>query len=361
MKKKSALLVFLLGSALLLCACGTLSPTAEAAAYDKYSATYLDTFDTVITLTGYAQSKAEFDAAASLLHARYVSLHRLYDNYNTYDGVENLCTLNQRAAQEPVTVDAPLFNLLALCKAQQPLLHGQVNVAMGSVLDIWHTYREAGLNDPERAQLPDRDALIQASAHTNFDDVILDEEHQTVFFTDPALKLDLGAVAKGYATELVAQELIASGFTSFVISAGGNVRAGSAPMDGRSGWGVGIQNPALDKANDLVDVLYLTDLSVVTSGNYQRYYTVDGVMYHHLIDPDTLMPSTHFPSVTIVTEDSGIADLLSTAVFLMPYEEGRAFVDSLNGVEALWIFDDGATAMTDGMKAYAQSQGASAR
>ena len=108
-------------------------------------------------------------------------------------------------------------------------------------------------------------------------------------------------------------------------------------------------------------MLYLNDLSVVTSGDYQRFYEVDGVRYHHIIDPETLMPSRFMRAVTVVTRDSGMADLLSTALYLMPYEEGRAFVDGLPGVEAFWVLNDGAIQYTDGMKTFLLSAGASAR
>ena len=141
---------------------------------------------------------------------------------------------------------------------------------------------------------------------------------------------------------------------------GGNVRMGNPPADGRAKWGVGIQDPdgAVLGLSDIVETLYLTGCSVVTSGDYQRYYVVDGQRYHHLIDPDTLMPDTDFRSVSIITEDSGYADLLSTAAFLMPYEESRAFIDSLDGVEAIWLFPDGSKKMTFGAMNVAKSCGA---
>lgn len=332
------------------------------AVMNKYSTMYLDSFDTVITLIGYAESEETFNEQADKVHEMFLYMHKLFDTYNSYEdeGIVSIFTLNERAAQEPVAVDPILFSLLTFCKANYALCHEQVNVAMGSVLSIWHEYREAGLADPEHAQLPPMEALEAASGHMNIDDLVLDEENMTVYFADPQLRLDVGAVAKGYATELISQMLLAGPMPSFIISAGGNVRTGISPQDGRKAWGVGIQDPdgSVFGLSDYVEVLYIHDISVVTSGDYQRYYEVDGQRYHHLIDPETLMPDTDFRSVSIITEDSGYADMLSTAAFLMPYEESRAFIESLNGVDAIWLFPDGSMQMTDGAMKVAKSCGA---
>ena len=332
------------------------------AVMNKYSTMYLDSFDTVITLIGYAESEETFNEQADQVHEMFLYMHKLFDTYNSYEdeGIVSIFTLNERAAQEPVAVDPILFSLLTFCKANYALCHEQVNVAMGSVLSIWHEYREAGLADPEHAQLPPMEALEAASGHMNIDDLVLDEENMTVYFADPQLRLDVGAVAKGYATELISQMLLAGPMPSFIISAGGNVRTGISPQDGRKAWGVGIQDPdgSVFGLSDYVEVLYIHDISVVTSGDYQRYYEVDGERYHHLIDPETLMPDTDFRSVSIITEDSGYADMLSTAAFLMPYEESRAFIESLDGVNAIWLFPDGSMQMTDGAMKVAKSCGA---
>ena len=332
------------------------------AVMNKYSTMYLDSFDTVITLIGYAESEETFNEQADQVHEMFLYMHKLFDTYNSYEdeGIVSIFTLNERAAQEPGAVDPILFSLLTFCKANSALCHEQVNVAMGSVLSIWHEYREAGLADPEHAQLPPMEALEAASGHMNIDDLVLDEENMTVYFADPQLRLDVGAVAKGYATELISQMLLAGPMPSFIISAGGNVRTGISPQDGRKAWGVGIQDPdgSVFGLSDYVEVLYIHDISVVTSGDYQRYYEVDGQRYHHLIDPETLMPDTDFRSVSIITEDSGYADMLSTAAFLMPYEESRAFIESLDGVDAIWLFPDGSMQMTDGAMKVAKSCGA---
>ena len=324
----------------------------------KYQYAFFDVFDTVTTIIGYADSQETFDRVVGEARQQFVRYHQVFDGYNAYDGVHNLYYVNQNAASGPVPAEPELMTLLAWIRDLQPSLEGRVNVAMGAVLRLWHDAREAGV------ALPDEAALREAAGHVDMSQVILDEQAGTVYFADPELSLDLGAVAKGYTAERVAQWMLDSDMPSFIISAGGNVRCGQKPLDGRARWGVSIQDPG--PADGLpgtgyMDVLYLTNLSVVTSGDYQRYYTVDGVRYHHLIDPDTLYPGQHMRAVTIVTQDSGLADALSTAVFLMPYEQGRAFVEALDGVEAYWVLLDGSVQCTDGLRAMLASQGASSR
>jgi FAD:protein FMN transferase len=335
------------------------------AEYVKYADTFFGTFDTVVTVMGYAEDQAVFTRAVAYAQEKFTYLHQQFDNYHEYEGINNLCTLNKTAGISPVTVSKELFDLLVYCKETQPKLQNTVNIAMGAVLSIWHTYREAGLLDPENAQLPPMEELLAARAHTNMDDLILDPENLTVFYADPEMKLDLGAVAKGYSAGLVAQSMLSSDMPSFIIDAGGNICTGNPPMDGRLRWGISIQDPDgtvfSDANTDIMDVLFLTNTAVVTSGDYQRYYTVNNRRYHHIISPETLMPANYMRSVTIVTRDSAYADILSTAVFLMPYEEGRAFVDSLDGVEAFWVLNDRTVMMTDGMAAMAKSIGATSK
>lgn len=216
---------------------------------------------------------------------------------------------------------------------------------MGAVLSLWHQAREEG-------RLPDGDALAHAAEHTDFNDVELNEQENTVFFRDPELKLDLGAVAKGYAVERVAQTLSQT-MPHFLINAGGNVRCGEMPMDGRTAWSVSIQNPdtALTGQGDLLTTVSAANCSLVTSGDYQRYFEVDGVRYHHIIDPETLYPAERYHSVSVVTPDSGMADFLSTYLFVSSPEDGLALVESLKDTEALWVLSDGSIQRSSGFAA----------
>ncbi len=337
-----------------------LFPDAKVAEPKRFTNHFFNTFDTIVSLIGYAPDQETFDSAFQAVQERFTYLHRLFDKYNAYAGINNLYTVNRDAAKAPVKVAPELMEVLVFCRDMQKKYPGLTNVALGSVLNIWHDYRDAAEYDPSKAAIPELEKLQAAAVHTDMDKVILDEKNSTVFFEDPELSLDIGAVAKGYAAESAAQLLLKSPMTSFTINAGGNVRAGDKPLDGRNAWGVGIQNPFFSAYSEAppVETLLLRNLSVVTSGINERFYEVDGVRYHHLIDPDTLFPARFMASVTIVTESSEMADFLSTTLFLMSYEEGRALVESLPGVEALWVLLDGTIQMTEGLDAIAFSKGA---
>lgn len=226
-----------------------------------------------------------------------------------------------------------------------------VNVAMGSVLSVWHEYREHGLSDPDRAQVPDMGVLQKAAEHMDVRNIHIDREKSTVYLSDPSMRLDVGAVAKGYAARRICEKLRQDGVTSALISIGGNVQTIGAKENGKP-WRVGIQNPDTLASISYLHVLELQDLALVTSGNYQRYYQVDGVRYHHIIDPETLMPRQELASVTILCPDGGRADALSTAVFNMPLEEGMRFVESAEDVEAFWVCEDGREVFSSGFEKY---------
>ncbi len=347
----------------LLVAAGTAGYLLTRVRYEKYTESMLDVFDTVITLVAYTKDEAEFEGYFKHAYDRLHELHRLYDYYYPYEGVNNIYTINQNAGKAPVPVDAQVIDMLLFAKNLYGKTLGRTNVAMGSVLAIWHDYREEGINDPDNAKIPPMEDLVAANAHTNIEDLIIDEEAGTVYLADPLMKLDVGAVAKGYATELISKELFEMGMNSGMLSSGGNIRSFGKPMDGiRERWGVGVQNPdasIFSTDEELLDVIFINDGAVASSGDYQRYYEVDGRILHHLIDPDTLMPAGYFRAVTVLTGDAGLADYMSTALFMLPLEEAKRLAESLDSVEAFWVLPDGRMDATAGMVKLLRSQGAS--
>lgn len=309
----------------------------------QYTATFLELFDTVTTIVGRDESEEAFREKANAIRDQLQHYHRLFDIYNEYDGIANIKTINDQAGLSPVTVDPAIIRLLQDCKTYYALTDGRVNVAMGSVLQLWHEARNDSLRDPQNAWLPDAQKLKDAASHTCLDSVVIDEENSTVFITDPAVQLDVGAIAKGWATQQVAN----TAPSGMLISVGGNVCAtGPKTADGTP-WVIGIQNPDNPETN--LHALYVTGGTVVTSGDYQRFFLVDGQKYHHIIDPATQMPGAYWRCVSVVCGDSALADALSTGLFLMDLEQGKALAQKC-GAEVLWVDQNGKEYMTAGFE-----------
>lgn len=309
-------------------------------------------FNTVSTIYAYGDTtEEEFNRYVTIVDETLGYYHKLFDIYFGYSGVDNINTINKKAGKEPVKVDKALVDFLLYCKELYTLTGGKTNVMLGSVLKIWHDAREDaeddfGYLDPK--DLPTAAELAAAAEHTSIDLLVIDEEASTVYISDPKASLDVGAIAKGYTVERLYDLLVAEGADSVALNIGGNLRTIGVKPGGEN-WTTGITNPDKEAEDSLKCRIEIGDTSVVTSGDYERYFIAGDKKYHHIIDPVTLVPAEYFSSVTILTADSGLADALSTALFCMPYEQGRAFLDSLEGVEAVWVFKDGTMYYTDGV------------
>ena len=262
--------------------------------------------------------------------------HRLYDIYDSYENINNLYTLNQEVGNE-VVVDQKIIDLLNYAIDMYNQTSGMMNIAMGSVLKLWHDEREYASYHPNlEGKLPLMSDLEEAAKHTNILDIVIDDERNTVLLKDKLMRLDVGAIAKGYATEEIAKKLQSLGVSSYMLNVGGNIRLIGSKANGEK-WKVGIQDPDESATNNSIAILELQDFAIVTSGSYQRYYYVDGVKYHHIIDPKTLMPENKYVSVSVVAKDSALADALSTALFNLSLDDGKALIKDLNDVYVMWI------------------------
>lgn len=345
MIKKVISIILLILILFSLAACGEKELT-------RYESEFIMLFDTATRIVGFAQSKEKFTEYSQVIYDNLKEYHQLYDIYNDYEDINNIKTINDNAGIKPVKVDKRIIDLLKFSKDLYEKTNGKTNIAFGSVLKIWHEYRTEGIEDPDNAALPSEDELRRAFEHTNIEDIVIDEELSTVFLKDPLMSLDVGSIAKGYATEQVSKTVKDSGMTSGLLSVGGNIRAINNNVTTNAPWNVGIQNPEASTGQSVIEIVKLENRSLVTSGDYERYYTVDGEKYNHIIDPDTLYPSKYFTSVSIICKDSGVADALSTAIFCMPFEEGVRLINSMPETEAMWIFSDKTIKYSDNFESF---------
>lgn len=319
--------------------------------YDKYTESYFEYFDTVSTLTGFDESEEAFLEKNEMVKQELDKYNQLFDIYHSYEGVNNIATINSEGTEKPVKVNPEIITFLQFCKDMYEETNGITNVALGSVLVQWHEARETSNDDPARAYLPDMADLKAASKHCNIDDIVLNEEDSTVFLNDPEMRLDVGAIAKGYACEMIAQKLEEMGADYYSLNLGGNIRTLGVKPNGEP-WIVGIQNPDINSEKTTIEDVNIDGMSLVTSGSYQRYFYVDGKKYHHIINPDTLMTENLWESVSIIAKDSGEADALSSALFNMDYQAGLKFINKLDGREAMWVDGNGEKYYSDGFRKY---------
>lgn len=311
----------------------------------QYKATFLSLFDTVTYIVGRAETQEEFEVLSQEIHDKLEVYHKLFDIYNKYEGINNIKVINENAGKEKVQVDPIIIEFLLDCKKYYDITNGKVNVAMGSVLSLWHEARNVFYDNPFDAYLPNEEALLEAKKHINFDSIEIDQEKSTVYISDSFCRLDVGAIAKGWSVQKVAEEYT----EGILISVGGNVCATGPKTSNNTPWVVGVQRH--DSSTEYLHTLNITKGCVVTSGDYQRYYVVDGKPYHHIIDPETLYPSNYWHTVTIVCDDSGVADMLSTTLFILPLEEGKSLL-KIFSAEAVWVDMNNQVFYSDGFKDY---------
>ena len=329
--------------------CGAIIPPETPPELQRYRDTLLGPFDTVTTFITYAEDEATFNQYRDIVFGTLEDFHQLFDIYNEYEGINNLYTINQMAGIAPVEVDTPIIDLLNLSLESHALTTGMHNIALGPVLQIWHQHRTEGIERPDLATVPTMDELRAANEFTDIHHLIINPENRTVFLDSEHMALDVGAIAKGYATGIAMERAQDAGMDAGIISAGGHVVAvGYPPNTERDYWNISIQDPdTTDFFPQAIDTVGTTDVSVSISGAYERFFEVDGVVFGHLINPDTLMPSVMYAQVVIIHPYSWLTDVLSTALFNLDLETGKALAQQV-GAEVLWVEPTGDWAYTDG-------------
>jgi len=285
------------------------------------------TFDTFVSVQVFTRNEGEARVYLEQARNLFDHYHRLFDAFQGYDGINNVYTINQNAGVAPVSVDPTLFEAIERSVALYNQGLTKTNITLRPITVLYAERYNAYADGATNIENPTQEELDAANKCVGMDNIVLDASRHTVFLKNECNEIDLGAIAKGFVTDLIARRLEEDGLVHGLINAGGNVAAIGNHPDNRP-FNIGIANPDDPTAHNIT--IRIESTNVVTSGDYQRYYMVDGVRMHHLIDPDTLKPGRYNRSVTIIHPDGLFADYVSTDTFLLPYEQIHALSQQLN-------------------------------
>lgn len=290
--------------------------------------------DTLVSIKVYGRNPETLRKAVGAAYAEMRRIAELSDGFPlpgtaAYQS-SDVCRINAQAGKQPVRVDDDTLAMLLLAKKYNTLSEGAFDVTVGPLMDLWGF----GGDNPH---LPSPDQIQAALAHVGSKDLVLNEQERTAFLRRAGMKLDLGAVAKGYATEKALQQLEMHGIDKALIDAGGNIRVLGHNRQ-ELPWRIGIKDPR--KSDAIVATLQLVNASAVTSADYYRTFEEGGKRYHHILDPRTGYPATYSISATVVTNDAGLADILSTVFFILPPDKALEMAAKIPGVELFLVTAD---------------------
>lgn len=292
--------------------------------------------DTYINIKIYSDNDVEANEILNEVDNIYKEYHVLTDRYNGYDGINNLYYINNNVSKDKeIMIDSKLYDLISYASFFGKDTDGLFDINLGGVIDVWKGYRDNGSGIPTIGEL---------KASNKKDDIVLLGDNK---IKNNDINIDLGAVSKGYTTKVVGEYLESVGIDYYLINAGGNVLAGNS-YD-KEYYKIGIQSP--NKDGGIIGVVKGNNISVVTSGGYERNYIYEGKIYHHIISPNTLYPTEYMKSVTVVTPDSALGDMLSTTLFLMDIDSGKEFLKNYDA-EAIWVDNDNNIIKSEGFSKY---------
>lgn len=293
-------------------------------------------FDTYVTVTIYGESEEKLSA----------SLDKVMEQAEEWESVlsptgSTLAQVNAAALQKPVMIPDELWEPLEISRRYGILSDGALDCTMGKLISLWGI----GTDHPYIPDASEVQALLPVQ-----DALAVDEGTHTVQFLNETVQLHFGAVAKGCMADWMAEILQENGITSGTIDLGGNILTIGTKPDGTP-WRVGIANP--QNPSEVLGLVEGSGFSVVTSGDYERYFEKDGIRYHHILNPGTGFPAeSGLAGVSILGTASADCDALSTAVFVLGEEKGLALIESLPGFEAVLVTSEGEIRTSSGIADY---------
>ncbi|WP_099222947.1 FAD:protein FMN transferase [Listeria costaricensis] len=344
--KKWFLLLLACSLVLSLTACG--GSSSDSNSKDKPKTTLLDTpyskteflMGTEVTLKIYDKGKED------VLDKAFDRVEQMDKEITVNDDGKDseVDKINQAAGKEPVKVSDDVFYLVKKGLEYSENSGGSFDITIGPLTSLWHI----GFSDARKPSQEEIDAVLPLIDYHN---VELDEDAQTVYLTKEGMELDLGGIAKGYITDEVNKIFAENDVTTGIIDLGGNIYVrGNSPKADDGKWTVGIQDP-FSPRGEIIGTIPEKNRSIVTSGIYERYVEVDGVKYHHILNPKTGYPyDNDIAGVSIISDKSIDGDGLSTATFSKGIEGGMDYIEQFDGVEAIFVSKEKKVYVTSGLK-----------
>lgn len=278
--------------------------------------------------------------AEAAIYAAIDEVRRIEKLISSWDPLSQTSAVNAAAGVEPVVVDQELFQLVQRSLKVSELTEGAFDISFASIDRLWRF-------DGSMDAIPDSAAVAASVDKISYEDIVPHAEKSSLFLRYNGMKIGFGAIGKGYAANRAKKIMLEYGLEGGVVNAGGDLIAWGATAQGKD-WRIGISDP-----NDKENVrawLWMRDMAVVTSGDYEKYVELEGKRYAHIIDPRTGWPVQDMKSVTIVCPDAELADALATAVFVMGPEDGLELINQLKGIECVLITADNQMLESDGLK-----------
>lgn len=286
---------------------------------------------------------ADEELAVKALDAVQAAFMDIDQLTNRFEQDSEISAVNRNAGVAPVKVSADVFSMVQTSLQWSEITDGAFNILIGDVMDLWGF----GTENPA---VPAEEDLAAALTRTDYHKIVLDKENSTIYLPEKGMVMDLGGVAKGYATDKAVAALKGMKIENALINAGGNVYALGSRADGTP-WKVGVQDPR--DPEGIKALLQGTNTAIVSSGDYQRYFEEDGIRYHHIIDPADGYPARASAGTTVIMKSATIADILSTSLFVKGPVKGIKLAEKLNEVDAAMIITaDGKIYETKNMNNY---------
>lgn len=282
--------------------------------------------DTFVEISCYSSDRETVQQA---MQDAFEEIERIEKVFSKFDEKSEVSMVNRLAGFGEVNITREMFEVISRSIYYSKITEGSFDITVAPIIDMWNLARKKGT-------MPDDEAIIEALRHTGYKNIAIDENNLTVRFLDNGMKIDLGGIVKGYAVDRAKDIILSHGIESGLINIGGNMFAVGAPP-GKQSWKIGIQHPR-DKKN-IIYKIDLKDRAVSTSGDYERFFTLGGMRFSHIINPMDGRPAEGVVSVTVTADSAEEADALSTAVFVMGVEKGLRFIEGLKDMK-VFIFDE---------------------